>query len=292
MRKIGIHAIGDLLRRKIESVCPCQRQPVIIKDCNPLAFGRFSRLKSGLFFELAHDRAENVDCSVGLDIGGLKRAAGRVDPARVEGHPRHAAIDQRIIAGQHDRRTEAVAHASIRPFPITPGDEAREIGGEEPAGKTAFRKLHLMAHEHLTVPQRRVDGYQLLPMRIDAHPLALRKRPPLAGELEIESIDRGLAEQHHPLAGENWTWYTNLPPHESSSMSRDSRYDILFEPVRIGPVTARNRFYQVPHCNGMGYRDVSALAAMRGTKAEGGWAVVCTEMAEIHYGADVAPYVE
>jgi dimethylamine/trimethylamine dehydrogenase len=75
-------------------------------------------------------------------------------------------------------------------------------------------------------------------------------------------------------------------------MTRDSRYDILFEPVQIGPVTARNRFYQVPHCNGMGYRDVSALATMRGVKAEGGWAVVSTEMVEIHHGADVAPYIE
>ncbi len=75
-------------------------------------------------------------------------------------------------------------------------------------------------------------------------------------------------------------------------MSRDPRYDILFEPVRIGPVTARNRFYQVPHCNGMGWRDPSALAAMRGMKAEGGWAVVCTEMTEIHPTADVTPYVE
>jgi len=75
-------------------------------------------------------------------------------------------------------------------------------------------------------------------------------------------------------------------------MSRDPRYDILFEPVRIGPLTARNRFYQVPHCNGMGYRDASALAAMRGMKAEGGWAVVCTEMVEIHHTADVSPYVE
>ena len=36
-------------------------------------------------------------------------------------------------------------------------------------------------------------------------------------------------------------------------MSRDPRYDILFEPVRIGPVTARNRFYQVPHCTGIGW---------------------------------------
>jgi dimethylamine/trimethylamine dehydrogenase len=75
-------------------------------------------------------------------------------------------------------------------------------------------------------------------------------------------------------------------------MTRDPRYDILFEPIRIGPLVARNRFYQVPHCNGMGYRDASALAAMRGMKAEGGWAVVCTEMVEIHHTADVAPYVE
>ncbi len=75
-------------------------------------------------------------------------------------------------------------------------------------------------------------------------------------------------------------------------MTRDPRYDILFEPVKIGPVTARNRFYQVPHCNGMGWRDPSALAAMRGMKAEGGWAVVCTEMCEIHPTSEVTPYVE
>src|SRR6185437_930050 len=32
-------------------------------------------------------------------------------------------------------------------------------------------------------------------------------------------------------------------------------YDILFEPVAVGPLVTRNRFFQVPHCNGMGYRD-------------------------------------
>ena len=67
---------------------------------------------------------------------------------------------------------------------------------------------------------------------------------------------------------------------------RDPRYDILFEPVRIGPLTARNRFYQVPHCNGMGYLRPKTLAAMRGMKAEGGWAVVCTEEVEIHPTSD------
>ena len=70
------------------------------------------------------------------------------------------------------------------------------------------------------------------------------------------------------------------------------RFDVLFEPVRIGPKTARNRFFQVPHCNGMGHLRPRAHAAMRGVKAEGGWAVVATEEAEIHPSADVSPSVE
>ena len=69
-------------------------------------------------------------------------------------------------------------------------------------------------------------------------------------------------------------------------------YDVLFEPVQIGPLTTRNRFYQVPHCNGMGYRDPSAQAAMRKIKAEGGWSVVCTEQVEIHATSDIAPFIE
>jgi NADH:flavin oxidoreductase / NADH oxidase family len=31
----------------------------------------------------------------------------------------------------------------------------------------------------------------------------------------------------------------------------DPNHEILFEPVRIGPKTLRNRFYQVPHCSGV-----------------------------------------
>ena len=75
-------------------------------------------------------------------------------------------------------------------------------------------------------------------------------------------------------------------------MSRDPRYDVLFEPVQIGPVTARNRFYQVPHCAGMGHREPSASAAMRAMKAEGGWAVVCTEECDIHPASEFSPYAE
>ena len=74
--------------------------------------------------------------------------------------------------------------------------------------------------------------------------------------------------------------------------SVDERYAALFEPIAIGPVIAPNRFYQVPHCNGMGHRHPSAMAAMRGVKAEGGWGVVATEVCEIHPSGDVTPNVE
>jgi dimethylamine/trimethylamine dehydrogenase len=75
-------------------------------------------------------------------------------------------------------------------------------------------------------------------------------------------------------------------------VSRDPRFDILFEPVRIGPVTARNRFYQVPHCTGIGWTQPETLARLRGIKAEGGWAVVATEETEIHPSADCEPFHE
>ncbi len=71
-----------------------------------------------------------------------------------------------------------------------------------------------------------------------------------------------------------------------------SRYDILFQPIQIGPVTAPNRFYQVPHCNGFGWRMPQSMAAMRGMKAEGGWGVVCAEETEIHHTSDLSPFFE
>ena len=73
---------------------------------------------------------------------------------------------------------------------------------------------------------------------------------------------------------------------------RDPRYDVLFEPVKIGPVTAKNRFYQVPHCNGGGYRDPSAAAEMRRVKSEGGWGVIFTEQVEIHHTSEITPFIE
>lgn len=69
-------------------------------------------------------------------------------------------------------------------------------------------------------------------------------------------------------------------------------FDILFEPVRIGPVTAPNRFYQVPHCNGLGHARPFAEARNRGVKAEGGWGVVSTQEVEIHPTAEVSPFQE
>ncbi|WP_225030060.1 oxidoreductase [Xinfangfangia pollutisoli] len=73
---------------------------------------------------------------------------------------------------------------------------------------------------------------------------------------------------------------------------RAPAHDLLFTPLQIGPKTAKNRFYQVPHCNGGGYRDPSAVVEMRRTKAEGGWGVIFTEQTEIHPTSEITPFIE
>ena len=63
---------------------------------------------------------------------------------------------------------------------------------------------------------------------------------------------------------------------------RDPRYDILFEPIRIGPKVMKNRFYQVPQCTGAGHPRPGSNAGHRAVKAEGGWGGICTESCSIH----------
>ncbi|MCP4332193.1 MAG: NADH:flavin oxidoreductase [Gammaproteobacteria bacterium] len=75
-------------------------------------------------------------------------------------------------------------------------------------------------------------------------------------------------------------------------MARDPKYDILFEPVQIGPVTAPNRFFQVPHCNVLGHARPGAEAANRAVKAEGGWGVICSQEVEIHPSSELTPTIE
>ena len=72
-------------------------------------------------------------------------------------------------------------------------------------------------------------------------------------------------------------------------MSRNPRYDILFEPVKIGPVTAPNRFYCTPHSIGTGNQMPHTRAAVREVRAEGGWGVVNTGYCSIHPSSDDAP---
>ena len=72
-------------------------------------------------------------------------------------------------------------------------------------------------------------------------------------------------------------------------MTLNDRYAILFEPVKVGPKTMRNRFYKVPHCTGFGAERPGAQAALRAMAAEGGWAVVNTESCSVHPSTDEFP---
>ena len=74
-------------------------------------------------------------------------------------------------------------------------------------------------------------------------------------------------------------------------MATDPRHAVLFEPLRIGPKTLRNRFYQVPHCTGFGVQKPGGQARHRSTKAEGGWAAVNTEYCAISPDSDETPFI-
>ena len=68
--------------------------------------------------------------------------------------------------------------------------------------------------------------------------------------------------------------------------ARPAKYDILFEPIQIGPKTMKNRFHQSPHCIGAGTDRPGFQMAHRGVKAEGGWGAINTEYCSIHPESD------
>src|SRR2546429_2631695 len=69
-------------------------------------------------------------------------------------------------------------------------------------------------------------------------------------------------------------------------MARNPKHDILFEPIQIGPKVMKNRFYQIPHCNGFGSERPLSQAYFRAVKAEGGYAACCTEYCSISPESD------
>ena len=66
------------------------------------------------------------------------------------------------------------------------------------------------------------------------------------------------------------------------------RYAPLFQPLKIGPVTAPNRFVAVPYA--LGFSDLMPNGAMgfRETRAEGGWGIVAMQLTEIDPTSDLS----
>jgi dimethylamine/trimethylamine dehydrogenase len=69
------------------------------------------------------------------------------------------------------------------------------------------------------------------------------------------------------------------------------KYDVLFDSIAIGPKTLKNRFYQVPQCNGAGVDKPGFQAYHRAIKAEGGWAALCTEYCSVSPESDGTDHV-
>src|ERR1700722_1351335 len=74
-------------------------------------------------------------------------------------------------------------------------------------------------------------------------------------------------------------------------MARNPKHDILFQPIRVGPKTLKNRFQQASHCNGAGSDKPGYQAEFRAMKAEGGFAVVGTEYCAIAPESEDVPRI-
>ena len=64
-----------------------------------------------------------------------------------------------------------------------------------------------------------------------------------------------------------------------------SRYDILFEPMKIGPVTAKTVFIKCRIAMVVAIV-IHPLWQQCANKGEGGWGVIFTEQVEIHHSSD------
>jgi len=73
-------------------------------------------------------------------------------------------------------------------------------------------------------------------------------------------------------------------------MALSDRYSVLFEPVQVGPKTAKNRFWATPHAIGFSSDHPGSAAAYRATRAKGGWGVVFTEATTIAPEMDKTPH--
>ena len=72
----------------------------------------------------------------------------------------------------------------------------------------------------------------------------------------------------------------------------DPRFAPLFEPLKIGPVIAPNRFCMMPYANGHSHLMPNGAIGVRETRAEGGWGIIGMQLSEIDPTSDLSglPY--
>ena len=72
----------------------------------------------------------------------------------------------------------------------------------------------------------------------------------------------------------------------------DPRHAPLFQPLKIGPVTAPNRLVSMPHAIGHSHLMPNGAIGIRETRAEGGWGIVAMQLSEIDPTSDLSglPY--
>lgn len=79
---------------------------------------------------------------------------------------------------------------------------------------------------------------------------------------------------------------------KTAPLNCEPQHRLLFEPIKLGPVTAPNRFAVMPYANGHSHLMPNGAAGVRETRAAGGWGIVGMQLSEIDPTSDLSglPY--
>ena len=142
-------------------------------------------------------------------------------------------------------------------------DLALETIREEGPGAIFFAAPHTLEHFRDWVfmsPLFRSQAYPTWQKQgaTETPEVATKEWKKLLASWEDPGLDEGIEEELQEF----------MARASASSTNERARpaHDVLFEPVRIGPKTLRNRFYQVPHCTGFGVEKPWTQARHRGSR--------------------------
>ena len=149
---------------------------------------------AGFFLEFAQHAPRQID-AIANDVVHVRRAAGKIDAARIRRMAAHLAQHPMALARDERGGGEAIANLWVGKPPVAHGDEIAEVGREvarlQNARALALHDLPAIHDEHAAVEHAGTLRAQRQPMRIDLLGAIAREIPLALVERALDLVDEG-----------------------------------------------------------------------------------------------------